>query len=205
MQFEKSHPELAPTRGRFLEADLAYGHHGSLHAARVMFWSAFLVQHLPETQQQALLPIVLAAASLHDTRRLDDTEDELHGQTAANAHREALARVLTDPSSLDTCINAIQGHCVPDDKCPNMDMALQILKDTDALDRGRFGAPDKTGGCNTTLFRTPLLKSQDPYRNICWMAYYTAQSSEYTPWGDTPCTDFAKCLAEAVIHAKDLG
>jgi hypothetical protein len=194
---ESKHPRLSPTRNRFLKSELADGHHGSLHAARVMFWSAFILQHYPEGQKNELLPAVLVAASLHDTCRKDGEDDETHGDLAVKAHKDEIAKFLADAQRLQQCLNAIKFHCIPDDRCPN-ELALQILKDADALDRGRFGAPNCEGGCNTKLFRTELLKSQDNYKNIAWMAYWAAVITRYSSFGETPCSDFSNALCNAI-------
>jgi hypothetical protein len=194
-QFEIANPDLSPSRERYLHTELADDHHGSMHAARVMFWSAFLAQHLDEPIKQVILPVVLVAASMHDTHR--ESDDETHGQLAVEAHRAKIARVLGEPH-LASCLNAIQYHCIPDDRCSNPDSALRILKDADALDRGRFGAPNKPGGCDTKFFRTDVLRLNDAYGNIAWMAYWAAQSTRYSPVGARPCADFRRSLCDAV-------
>jgi hypothetical protein len=194
-QFETDHPELCPSREKFLRPDLADDHHGSMHAARVMFWSAFLAQHLDEATKQELLPVVLVAASMHDTYR--EKDDETHGQLASEAHQARIAGVLAEPR-LRSCLNAIQYHCIPDAQCSHPDLALHILKDADALDRGRFGAPNKQGGCDTKFFRTDVLRLHDAYGNIAWMAYWAAQSTRYSPLGSRPGAEFSRSLCDAV-------
>jgi hypothetical protein len=196
-KFEAEHPSLSPVREKFLKPELADSHHGSLHASRVMFWSAFILQHFPEVQKNELLLVVMVAASLHDTYRSNGQDDETHGALAAGAHATAIAELLKDEQKRIQCINAIQFHCVPDDRCPN-ELALQILKDADALDRGRFAGPNCEGGCNTKLFRTEPLKSQDSYNNIAWMAYWAAMITRYSSVGIKPCADFSDALCSAV-------
>ncbi|MFA5192444.1 MAG: HD domain-containing protein [Verrucomicrobiia bacterium] len=196
-KFEIDHPELCPVRERFVKPKLADDHHGSIHATRVMFWSAFLVQHLNEALKQELLPMVLTAASLHDTCREDSQEDEAHGRLAVEAHRGIIAAFLKDERLLTPCLNAIQYHCVPDEKYPAADLTLQILKDADALDRGRFAPLNQEGGCETKFFRTEVLK-RDTYKNIAWMAYWAAQITRYSPFGSKPCADFGSSLCSAV-------
>ena len=199
-QFETAHPELSPLRERFRTPAQAEGHHGAIHAARVMFWSAFLVQHMEEPLRQRFLPIVLAAAALHDTQRPGDAEEELHGQAAADRYREALSNVLTDPNDLNSCLNALRDHSIPDDRCPQPDLASQVLKDADALDRGRFGRPGDENGCNPAYFRTTGLRENDADRNIAWMAYWAASSTRYAPFGNTPCHDFTTSLCTPLNH-----
>ncbi len=196
-EFETAHPELCPSGERFLRAELADGYHGSLHAARVMFWCAFLIQHVNGETRNAVTPIVLTAAALHDTCRESGDEDELHGQRAAEAHRARVEGFLTSPGTAASCLNAIRYHAVPDEGCPSMDLALQILKDGDALDRGRFGAPNTEVGCKTRFFRTQALRG-DAYNNVAWMAYWAAYSTRYTPVGPSPCKDFNKALVDSV-------
>ncbi|HXR04512.1 MAG TPA: HD domain-containing protein [Verrucomicrobiae bacterium] len=196
-QFEMQHPEICPSREVFLYPDLADDYHGSMHAARVMFWSAFLAQHSDEPTKQELLPVVLAAAALHDTCREGSHEDETHGHSAVKAHQARIAGLLTEPRLLASCLNAIRYHCTPDEQCPTPDLVQQILKDADALDRGRFAPPNESGGCDTKFFRTEVLK-RDSYKNIVWMAYWIAQSTRYSPIGSTPCADFSRSFCDAV-------
>jgi len=193
-QFEIDHPELCPSRERYLRTELADDHHGSMHAARVMFWSAFLMQDLEEATKQEILPVVLVAASIHDTYR--ERDDETHGQLAMEAHRARIAGFLTE-QRLASCLHALRYHCIPDDQCSNPDSALHILKDADALDRGRFGAPNKQGGCDTKFFRTDVLK-HDAHGNIAYMAFWAAQSTRYSLVGPKPCADFRRSLRDAV-------
>ena len=89
-------------------------------------------------------------------------------------------------------------HCIPDDRCPALDLAAQIVKDADALDRGRFGRPGDPTGCNPALLRTPLLREQDPDRYIAWMAYWAARATRFAPFDSTPCTDFSNSLCTAI-------
>jgi len=163
-----------------------------------MFWCAFLVHHLDEAVLNELLPVVLAAAAVHDTYRESTQEDQTHGRAAAGAHQETIARVLTNPQSLASCLSAITHHCVPDQQCPMQDTALQVLKDADALDRGRFGAPDKPRGCDTKYFRTETLRLRDVRRNIAWMAFWAAQGTRHTLFGSTPCAEFVRSFCDAV-------
>ncbi|MDB6031414.1 MAG: hypothetical protein JWM16_1752 [Verrucomicrobiales bacterium] len=163
-----------------------------------MLWSAFLAQHYDEPTKGQTLRIVLLAAALHDTHRSGNSEDETHGQLAAEKFRNEIAASLNDFQSASACLNAIHYHCIPDDKCPNPDIAFQILKDADALDRGRFGVPNRDNGCNTALFRTEVLRSQDSYKNIAWMAYYAAQITRFSLAGATPCSAFSNALCDSV-------
>jgi hypothetical protein len=194
-QFESDHPELCPRRESYLRPELADGYHGLIHAARVMFWCAFLAQHLDEPTKREMAPVVLVAASLHDTCR--EKDDETHGQLAVEAHQAKIAAVLTE-SQLTSCLNAIQYHCIPDEQCLKFDLPLQILKDADALDRGRFAGPNYPKGCDTKFFRTDVLRSGDAYRNIAWMAFRAAQITRFSPVGSRPCADFSHSLCDAI-------
>jgi len=196
--FEKDHLSLCPIRSNYLRDELADGHHGSLHAARVMFWCAFLAQDLDQSSKEGVMSVILIAASLHDTHRLGLGDEATHGQASVDANRAKVAAYFSLPAQLEACLNAIRYHSVPDDQCPDLNLALQILKDSDALERGRFGAPDKEKGCDTKFFRTNTLKLGDPYKNIAWIAFWTASITRYSPVGSTPCTDFSTSLCAAV-------
>lgn len=200
-QFEQEHLELCPTRSLFLRSELADQHHGSMHAVRVMFWSAFLLLHFEDDLRKKLTGVSLVAASLHDTFR--EKDDEQHGQLAANAHRSKILAVFPDRRPQEDCLRAICFHGVPDENCGNMDFTLQILKDADALDRGRFAGPCYTGGCDPKYFRIEVLKN-DHHHNIAWMAYHVAKITKYAPFDAFPCSAFTRFLRIAInsLHKK---
>ena len=198
IEFEQQHPELIPTHERFSRPAIADRQHGTLHSVRVMFWAAFLVQYIDEADRKRIMPLVLASAAVHDTCRETDQEDEEHGTRAAEAHQHHIQALLQSPELIKSCLNAVRMHCKLDESCQDRDLVWTVLKDADALDRGRFGVPKKPGGCDPSLLRTDVLKADAQYGNISWMASYVASMTRYTPVGQTPCADFCNALCEGV-------
>jgi hypothetical protein len=197
-QFEEQHPELSPTADIFKHPSVSDGLHGTLHTVRVMIWAAFLAQHLDEAERDRILPIVLAAASVHDTYRESNHEDQIHGALAAEGHGERLRNAVGD-QEVNSCLEAVRLHCLPVANCNNRDLVWQILKDADGLDRGRFNWPnDPEKGCNPNFFRTEALRAGAPYHNISWMAFYLAQMTRYTPTDNTPCANVCSAIYDGV-------
>jgi HD superfamily phosphohydrolase YqeK len=198
IEFEQQHPELTPKDETFLRPASAYGEHGVLHCVRVMFWAAFLAQYIDDAERGQIMPLVLAAAAIHDTCRETDQEDEIHGQRAAETHAGKIQAVSQSPVLVDSCLNAVRTHCLPDAKCEKHDVIWKLLKDADALERGRFGQPNGQGGCDSSQLRMDALRQEARYPNVSWMARYAAYMTQYTPIGQTPCADFCNALCEGV-------
>lgn len=199
-EFERTHPELSPIANRFAHPQTARGPHGTAHIARVMCWSAFLVQHLPEEELARALPTVLSSAAIHDLCRQSNAEDEVHGAVVAERDGALIHQALVNPDFAASSLAAVRQHCIPDARCINTDLVWEILKDADALDRGRFAKPREEGGCNPTFFRTETLRTAgNDY--IPWMAYYLARMTRYVEVDANPCARLAETLVLGVKTA----
>ena len=199
-EFERLHPDLSPVARRFADPQTARGPHGTVHIARVMCWSAFLVQHLPEEDRTGVLPAVLGAAAIHDLCRRSNAEDEVHGAVVAERDSALIQHALASPQLAASCLAAARQHSVPDAQCVDTDMAWQILKAADALDRGRFAKPREAGGCNPEFFRTETLRTAgNDY--IPWMAYFLARMTRYVEVDTDPCARLAETLVLGVETA----
>jgi hypothetical protein len=203
-KFELDCPELCPVMEHFPDEKAAYGHHGVAHTARVMFWAAFLVQNLPVPDREQILRPVLVAAALHDTCRVSDAENPEHGCTAVNKFQRQIESTIGNPPQVVSCLQAIRLHCQPDEICGQKEnLVWQILKDADALDRGRFERPNYPNGCDARFFRTETLRLDAPHFNIAWMAFHLAHMTSYLPLDDKPCASLGRAIhngVEAVLH-----
>lgn len=190
---------MSPVADNFVSVRLADGQHGTLHTTRVMFWCAFLAQFLPDVDCARSLRALLAAAAIHDLRRAsNEAEDEIHGAESVAVNRGKIQTALHDPELVRSCLEAVRLHCLPDEQCANPEAVWQILKDADALDRGRFDRPGSPKGCQQKFFRTETLKTGDPYLNISWMAFHLPKMTRYTPTELTPCRHLALAINEGV-------
>jgi hypothetical protein len=199
VKFEQAHPALTPTVDNFASSRLADGPHGTLHSARVMFWAAFLAQFLADAERDRMMPALIAAAAIHDLRRTsNEANDIVHGAASVDLNRGKIEAALGDPVLVRSCLEAVRLHCLPDDQCANPDFTWQILKDADALDRGRFDRPNSPAGCEKKFFRTEILRTGDPHLNIAWMAFYLPKMTRYTPTELTPCRNLELAVDEGV-------
>lgn len=100
---------------------------------------------------------------------------------------------------MDSCINAVIYHCKDDNECTNKDVVWQLLKDADALDRGRFDHPQGVGnirkgsrGCNVKFLRTDI--SSPLKEQLAWSAYWLASITRNTNWTDDSFQDVRKTI-----------
>lgn len=184
----------------------AYGLHGIGHTSRVMFWTRFLLCY-EDTPSSSASDLCLVAALVHDLGRHGNNEDAIHGVTAA-ARCAHIIRAALDSASDDSVarvLNAVKMHCRDDADCPveKRDLVWTVLKDADALDRGRFAWPNRKGGCNQTCLRTNLLRHDDHRGSIMWAAFRLALMTKNMTWSKSPCVDLFERFSSglrAAVH-----
>ena len=134
----------------------------------------------------------IVAAMIHDHCRTNNrNNDEKHGDLAVNKYFEKLRKIFSKEHYY-LCIHAVKYHCMDDNKCPNKHHSIvwEILKDADALDRGRFDKPDKPKGCNTNIIRLKFLRDNPKFMEaIADLAYWIAQTTRHTNWTERPYRD----------------
>ena len=204
--FEVRHPELAPTHDKFKQEGAAHGHHGSAHAARVMFWAAFLALHLLDVERIRVLDAVLASAAVHDTQRKSNApDDQVHGEEAATAFDARIRTAIPDGALATSCLAAIAAHCRSDEGYASKDVIWRLLKDADALDRGRFSQPNSEGGCTTSLLRDEILRADEKHE-IAWMAYNVSRMTAHLNTDATPCGNLSTAVHDGLYaYAKVAG
>lgn len=137
--------------------------HGFPHVSKVMFWIAFLTPPdiLPlitsDNLDENLQTDSMLAALIHDLRRIDDSEDENHGQEASNFFKDIIFSHTNGDLTRSLMIEkAVSDHCRPDIKAGNRNnLVWKILKDADAIDRGRFAPP-----CDAIDFKGTLCQNE---------------------------------------------
>jgi hypothetical protein len=131
--FERYRPE----RGWFLRPDSAEDIHGIDHEARVLIWQELLARLLIKDGAALDQEALRWAAATHDTQRVSDGIDFLHGQRAA-AWVEGHLLQRIPAGSLDTVRYLNTWHVPSDKQAPEMTPELTVFKDADALDRVRI-------------------------------------------------------------------
>lgn len=144
-------PSITPTFHRYrekmygLDFARASEEHGYAHEARVLLMSLTIAHllKLPDCDKRVLAE----AAIYHDTQRVNDDVDLTHGRASREYYRSSVAS--PDPLVEFLC----EYHCLPDEDGlreieenpvlnKNMERAarlFRVFKDSDSLDRVRFG------------------------------------------------------------------
>ena len=135
------------------------GFHGFDHWMRVLHNGRLLAN-----AENANLKVVELFCLLHDTRRLNEDEDPLHGQRAAN-YAQTLRGVWFDVSGdeMDLLTEALSYHS---DGYTVGDITVKVCWDADRLDLGRVGirpAPERL--CTDTA-KSPFVLEEAYQRSL---------------------------------------
>lgn len=189
-------------RNCFDKEEIAMGIHGVKHIVRVMFWVLCLAKVFNVSTNDAETAIL--AAFIHDLSRVNnDRNDKVHGKLAATKHKKLIKPYLT-PARLESCLCAVEYHCInnePDDS----DNVYKLLKDADAMDRGRFAHPIDRRYTNMNGLDVELLKMKKQGDNnvaidkelkqqLGWLAYRLHKIHEYVNLSDIPYRNLKYCV-----------
>jgi HD superfamily phosphohydrolase YqeK len=97
------------------------------------------------------------AAIIHDLGKTSDIEGAVHGEKSANLYRGKINKFISDTILQEEVLNSVKYHSVDDEYCPSLiknSIIWKILKDADALDRGRFSRRK----CDISYLRSSLFK-----------------------------------------------
>lgn len=163
---EDTLPVIAPMYRKYIEQmeKLTFAMespvHGCGHEARVLLLALTIAQelNLPSSDKK----ILATAAIYHDTQRVHDNTDEMHGKTS----REYYHNNVKSPESLVEFL--CEYHCMPDEdgyreimnnrqlskNRKRSKLLIDIFKDADALERVRFGIK----GLDMNQLRLPVSK-----------------------------------------------
>lgn len=186
--------------------------HGIPHVTRVMLWCHILTArkisaaiHVCDENIDKLKDDTLLAALIHDLCRKTDHEDSDHGRAAANHFFQAIWNACEgNDKRVKRITEAVEFHCLPDSSYPNANNPVyKVLKDADALDRGRFaglcegidfaGTGCEESRCNHMgcAYKTLRLNYEGiavsnpswPFRkNIGMAAWNVARATKSAPW-----------------------
>lgn len=184
-------------RDSFLKKEFADDYiHGAVHVVRVMFWIHILAEIYSRTihhLSEGTIKAMMYAGFLHDLCRTDNLEEEDHGKAAADKFKSMIRREIAYPDS-DRCLLAISEHSKALDPLYG-DIVWELVKDADALDRGRFGSPTSDKGCDQSKLRLKFIKKGSYLSDkISWAAYFLPRVTQYIRWTDHPCQDFVSTV-----------
>jgi uncharacterized protein len=124
------------------------GDHGVSHWARVLENGLNQVE-----ETQANVNVVSLFAVLHDSRRINELSDPLHGPRAGQFARTLQGRAFSiDKHELDLLIQACNGHT---NEKTHPDVTVRTCWDADRLDLGRVGIEPEPEWLCTDVARRP--------------------------------------------------
>ena len=130
-------------------------YHGIAHTARVLLFSYLICSRVAELSEEEKIACYLAAI-IHDLGKTNDREGSIHGKNSMNRYKDTISSIVPDEAIRNRILKAVQYHSIQDDECPDeirRDLIWKVLKDSDALDRGRFAS-----GCDVRYLRLPLFQ-----------------------------------------------
>ncbi|MHC1740640.1 MAG: DarT ssDNA thymidine ADP-ribosyltransferase family protein [Anaerolineaceae bacterium] len=179
--------------------------HGIGHVIRVMFWIVVLGEILKEQGykiKELEITTALYAGFVHDLCRENDYAEAAHGRKATEKFNEHLRDHLTR-EYVNRCFTAITCHSVDEDP-QKRDVVWALLKDADALDRGRFGKPYTTHGCNGNRLRLPIFSDDTELtNNILQASCLLPKLTGYINWSDDTCNDFVSTFLSSLECVRD--
>ena len=175
-----------------LSKDLFYPHmvnsyHGIAHTSRVLLASYLLCNTIEMSEQEK--NACCLAAIIHDLGKRSDREGAEHGFNSMELYKENIKTLIGDAELQRRTLNAVRYHSVEDKDCPNdvcQDIIWKVLKDSDALDRSRFGGR----GCDKSYLRLGIYQT-DLGQNIIDLTSYLPGWSEALDWV-RPCEELVE-------------
>ena len=129
--------EYEPQESWYSKKEIISGLHGTKHEARVMVWQEILSRLLIKKGEKLNQEALRWAAVTHDTQRIEDGFDYLHGERSAKWVEKNM-KLLVSAETLKTIIYINKWHVPNDSHAPQMTPELAVFKDADALDRVRI-------------------------------------------------------------------
>jgi len=180
-----------------LSKDLFYPHmvksyHGIAHTARVLFGTCLLTYYLSNKIDSFTKEAVYYSAIIHDLGKTSDKEGAIHGENSAMMYKYKLKEFIPNQSLQKLAFDAIKYHSIEDEYCPievQNNIIWKILKDADALDRGRFSSK-----CNKSYLRLNIFKTDIGNQILDFMdklPYYSIDNK----W-DNPYIELVNCIKQ---------
>jgi uncharacterized protein len=144
------------------------GHHGIAHWARVRA-NGLMVARINGANQH----VVELFAWLHDSRRINEHEDEVHGTRGASLAKKLKGRFFeaTD-DEMDLLVHACQHHS---NGWMEADVTVMTCWDADRLDLGRVGmVPEPRYLCTEAARREAILQKANN-RSQVWRQRFDAK------------------------------
>ena len=164
-------------------------YHGIAHTTRVLFGTFLLVNYIDNLQENVKLATYYAAI-IHDLGKTSDREGSTHGEASSFLYHDKIKEYITDTNLSNETLDAIKYHSIDDWSCPmevRNSIIWKILKDADALDRGRFNRK-----CDRSYLRLDIFKTELGSQIIDFLDRLPNQTQNLL-WDD-PFTELINCL-----------
>ncbi|MDL2308955.1 HD domain-containing protein [Bacteroidales bacterium OttesenSCG-928-C03] len=170
-----------------LSRELFYPHmcdsyHGIGHTTRVLFGTHLLLRCIQDVDDD-VMDAVYYACIIHDLGRTHDRACLNHGEISAKLYFPKIKELVSGEILQNQVFEAIKYHSIEDKDCPQKtcdNIVFKILKDADALDRGRL-----YGKCDKSFLRLAVFKTEIGERLIDFMdrlAYQTQHLKWENPY-----------------------
>jgi hypothetical protein len=176
--------------------DMVYSLHGIAHTARVLFGTVLLTHYVQDISEDTKRAVYYSAI-IHDLgRTTNDYKDDVHGDNAAELYRSQIEQFVSNKDLQAQILSAIKYHSLDDSSCPHEEQSIiwKILKDADALDRGRFFSQT----CDKSFLRLDIFKTEIGDNIINFMNKLSVYSRDLT-WDD-PYDELTKCITKNSDH-----
>lgn len=190
-KFEEEMASISLQLGKGLfYSHMVDSHHGIAHTTRVLFSTFLIVKFLPNLTKEEQYACYLAAI-IHDLGKTSDREGKIHGYNSMKLYKDKIEIFVSDNRLRKRILDAIQYHSIDDKETPigiRQDVIWQILKDSDALDRSRFGGR----GCDKSFLRLPLFKEKIGQEILC-LTQYLPSWTQNIVWNN-PCRELSQII-----------
>jgi hypothetical protein len=170
---------------------MVYSPHGIAHTARVLFGTVLLTHYIQDISEDTKRAVYYSAI-IHDLGRINNDKDYMHGTNSAELYCSQIDQFAPDKNLQAQILSAVKYHSLNDSLCPQEEQSIiwKILKDADALDRGRFFPQT----CDKSFLRLDIFKTETGENIIDFMNRLSVYSRDLT-W-DNPYDELVKCITK---------
>jgi len=166
--------------------------HGISHTTRVLFATWLILQYSQDITDD-IREAVYYASIIHDLGKTFDKEGPIHGENSAKLYHTKIQQYISDENLQNKVLEAVKYHSINDDDCPKEvqnNIIWKILKDADALDRGRFSKRK----CDKSFLRLDVFKTDTGNQIVDFMEKLALQTQNLK-W-DNPYKELVEIIKQ---------
>ena len=187
----ENHLKLKLSRELF-HSDMVDSYHGISHTTRVLFGVHLLSTYIHDIDNNVKKAIYYAAI-IHDLGRTNDGKCFIHGENSVRLYQSKIKQYILDDYLQNQVIDAVKYHSVDDEDCPKEignSIIFKILKDADALDRGRL----PKSKCVKSFLRLDIFKTGAGDELVDFMDKL-AHNTRHLKWNN-PYKELTDCIRQ---------